>query len=440
MISRSDVEQLLLLGNESASFEVKGPGSPRDKAFAAKVARAVMAMGNRRDGGVVCVGVDQAVMASMGPGLTPEQVTQWGDLDLVAAKLALYSDPPPSFELRCYELSMGTTVAVLDVDEFDVVPHVCQRNHEGELREGMVYVRPRGMPKSVPVPTSVDMRDLLDLAIAKGVREWVRVSAMAGVPVAEPKSSAQRDAEAYAQERSVAWSRPSECLADIDNHARFDVAVYPTQYQQVRLLSVDLESFVVSNAVRLRGWPVPFVAADAAGLVRREGSIGQDLEASFVPHLEAWRMVVSGQFLHRRVVATDLRDAPDLRAADPEIKTIAVWDVLLYLVELAELAARMSTALEVDEVSITVSLRGAEDRELISGDWARDLHGRYVIPSESVDATGSFSAARLLAEPRAVGVELAQEMLASMGLRVQEQVLLDWQAQVFGGGSAQTPQ
>lgn len=70
----------------------------------------------------------------------------------------------------------------------------------------------------------------------------------------------------------------------------------------------------------------------------------------------------------------------------------------------------------------------------------RDLHGRYVIPSESVDATRSFSAARLLAEPRAVGVELAQEMFTSMGLHVQDQVLLDWQAQVFGGGSVQTPE
>jgi hypothetical protein len=46
------VEQLLLLGHESRSFEVKGPGELKDKAFCAKVARAAMAMANLRDGGL----------------------------------------------------------------------------------------------------------------------------------------------------------------------------------------------------------------------------------------------------------------------------------------------------------------------------------------------------------------------------------------------------
>ena len=68
-----------------------------------------------------------------------------------------------------------------------------------------------------------------------------------------------------------------------------------------------------------------------------------------VPHVDAWRIFTSGQFLHRRVFATDLRDASELKPEDPDATgAVAVWDVLLYLVEVAESAARMATALSLD--------------------------------------------------------------------------------------------
>ena len=54
----SEVEDLFGLGHESRSFEVKGPGLLTDSAYCARVARAVMAMGNLRDGGLVCLGVE----------------------------------------------------------------------------------------------------------------------------------------------------------------------------------------------------------------------------------------------------------------------------------------------------------------------------------------------------------------------------------------------
>ncbi|UFU06590.1 hypothetical protein [Ruania halotolerans] len=63
------VVQLLALGHESRSFEVKGPLSLTAKSHCAKAARAVMAMGNLRDGGIVLIGVDEAQMTEMLPGL-----------------------------------------------------------------------------------------------------------------------------------------------------------------------------------------------------------------------------------------------------------------------------------------------------------------------------------------------------------------------------------
>ena len=55
MVSRDEVEQLLALGHDVRASEVKGPGSLNDKACA-NLARAAIAMGNLRDGGLVCLG------------------------------------------------------------------------------------------------------------------------------------------------------------------------------------------------------------------------------------------------------------------------------------------------------------------------------------------------------------------------------------------------
>ena len=121
-------------------------------------------------------------MKELLPGLSVDQVEEWADFDNVSDALARYSDPAVVFELASYTLTSGTRVVVLDVTEFDVVPHVCRRNYPGELQDGMTYVRPRGKPESVPVPNSAEMRALLT---------WLRLRgcASSSVPPAEPASS-----------------------------------------------------------------------------------------------------------------------------------------------------------------------------------------------------------------------------------------------------------
>jgi hypothetical protein len=85
-------------------------------------------------------------------------------------------------------------------------------------------------------------------------------------------------------------------------------------------------------------------------------------------------MFTSGQFLHRRLLATDLRDAQDLKPnAAAATGAVAVWDVLLYMVEVAEFGARMATALGLDQVTFDVGLDGIAGRQLISGDFCREL-------------------------------------------------------------------
>lgn len=295
----------------------------------------------------------------------------------------------------------------------------------------MTYVRPRGKPESVPIPNSAEMRALLDLATAKGVREFVRVAEGAGLPLSLAKSQEDLDIERYEAERATAWAEQGEVVAGILEQGHTDVAVRPTAYSSGRVSPADLESFVSDNTVRLRGWPVPFV--DYTTPRPPHGSwLAQDIPERVVPHQEAWRMCSSGQFLHRRVLATDLSDSAELKPSEPDAAgAVAVWDVLLYTVEVAELGARMASALDVPSVSFDVALAGIAGRELISGDYRRDLSGSYRPAADTLETMTAVDSARLLADTRQVGVELAQQLLQQFGLSVPDQVLYDWQARVF---------
>ena len=96
----------------------------------------------------------------------------------------------------------------------------------------MTYVRPRGKPESVPVPNSAEMRALLDLATAKGVREFIRVARDAGLPLGQMKSEAEVSTEAYEDEKREIWSyiaeRPEDgsvgkALTKLSDYGRTDV-------------------------------------------------------------------------------------------------------------------------------------------------------------------------------------------------------------------------
>jgi hypothetical protein len=135
-----DVGQYLALGHETRAFEVKGPGSIGDKSYCAKVARAAMAMGNLHDGGLICLGIDESSMTAMQPGLDDEQLAAWSGFDNVADAIARFCDPPVTFHLLPLTLSSGGPVVVLEVDEFEVVPHICTRDYPGETQVGSLYV------------------------------------------------------------------------------------------------------------------------------------------------------------------------------------------------------------------------------------------------------------------------------------------------------------
>jgi hypothetical protein len=208
VVTVDELETLLAGDHELRRMELKGAGMlRRNGRFVAKVARA--AMGNLRDGGLVVLGIANDQIAAMQPGLNDAELAEWSDFDLVSAALSRYSDPPVSFELQKVTLSNGARVVVLEVAEFEQDMHICKKDVDGVLQEGQTYVRARGEPRSVPVPSSAEARELHNLAIDKGVREFVRRAGTAGIPLGPAVVPGALDARAYAQEAATGWADPN---------------------------------------------------------------------------------------------------------------------------------------------------------------------------------------------------------------------------------------
>jgi hypothetical protein len=65
------------------------------------------------------------------------------------------------------------------------------------------------------------------------------------------------------------------------------------------------------------------------------------------------------------------------------------------------------------------------------GDWLRELQGPYLVLADRLSGSEVVNSARLIASPRQIGVALAQVLLQQFGLDLPNQVLMDWQEQIF---------
>lgn len=194
MSREGEVRQMLAFGREQSGVEFKGAGLRSEKPFLAKVVRAALSMANRRDGGVVLVGVADGDPTG-GAGLAPDQLAQWMDFDAVSAAFANYCDPPLDFTLEQFD-NNGRPIVCVTVGEFRDVPIICKKSYPGVLRDGAIYVRSRHKVESAELPSQTEMRDLIDLATEKRLRAFVEQSHRSGVALS-PSPPTVTDAEKF---------------------------------------------------------------------------------------------------------------------------------------------------------------------------------------------------------------------------------------------------
>jgi hypothetical protein len=173
-------------------------------------------MSNIIDGGMVIVGIDEPVMATMTPGLTPDQVGAWADHDRVRDLIAKYADPPLAVESYTHQLRSGAVAVVLEISGLAGMPHFCSgelqtRDNKGLiLRKGALYVRTIHKPQSVEVSGTAEMNEILETAVTARLRVFVQTAQRAGIAlgIAEPGGAPEEPgANLFEQQRRAGWKQ-----------------------------------------------------------------------------------------------------------------------------------------------------------------------------------------------------------------------------------------
>jgi hypothetical protein len=221
----------------------------------------------------------------------------------------------------------------------------------------------------------------------------------------------------------------SPVVDKIRSRAYWDVAIRPATFVANRVPYAQLDEIIASVEVRLRGWPVPCV--DARREFRRgEDWVGQDIDAHVVSMYEAWRFFMSGQFAHLRAVSVDWRSGAETTSMPGGfIHVIEVWEILFYLTEVFELAARLALGPSGDDrMIISANLVGLKDRGLVVGQRNRlEFFEPYKSDVGAIFQEVELTRARLVAEAHLAAAEMAREFFARFGWKPSLQQLLDHQ-------------
>lgn len=208
----------------------------------------------------------------------------------------------------------------------------------------------------------------------------------------------------------------SDVLDKIRSRGHWDVEIRPLPFDADRLQYEELESAIEGTTVRMRGWPVPFVDHREPWL-RGNDWIGQDVEALLVSHMEAWRLFASGQFVHLRAISADWGESHLIAPGRPDERVIPVWEILFYLTEVTELAARLALKMKRPaSVLLRAKLFDMAGRSLVVGQHNRAEFVRpYVQQQDVLQAEAQMDTEDLVAEPREIALKLARELLLRFG-------------------------
>jgi len=422
MLTQNQFEDLLTLEHEIPGVEFKGPGPRGDDYLRAKVARAVMGMTNRRDGGIVIIGVEERGGVLNPAGLSQNDVGSWRNNDRVIDALASYMNPPAIFDLSIREFQEKKFV-VLEVHEFADIPTICKKqyqrdhqsgHHEVVLREGACYTRSRHKPETVEIFTLEHMRELLDRAVEKGVKKFVTQAQRAGLSLSGGSQPGDQD---LFEQQMRDWTSPF--LEKIQSRGFWRVIIRPDAFHQDKIPYSALYPLVQRAAVDLHGDDFPNVIQERPP-IRGVDRIGQEIEAGHF--LEAWNIYQSGQFLHYSGMVDDWLDQSGWFQV-PENwqpgKMLAIEEVIRQYTGIFIFASRLAlTDVYADDeyIHIGVLIEGLQGRHLyISTPRRVPLRGNFEAHISEFPYEKRLRKEELIANPASLALQASKEIFHRFG-------------------------
>ncbi len=178
MANGVDAEFYIRHGKEERYLEYKGAMVWSSDYAKVEIAKAMMAMSNLRNGGVIVVGMKEVKRGVWKPDtMTNEQVTSFTQDD-IAQWVNDYAVPSVQFIVGPFSLDTNKFV-IIKVREFDSVPTICRKSKQfgdkEKLKKGAIYYRSNSKNESAPISSDEDMRELITLAVNKGVAQEIKL-------------------------------------------------------------------------------------------------------------------------------------------------------------------------------------------------------------------------------------------------------------------------
>jgi predicted HTH transcriptional regulator len=199
-MSESDIQTIITYPNEERHLEFK-QSVKWDGEIRAKITKSIMAMANLRDGGWIVIGKEEQQDRSFKlTGMTQENFDSF-DSDNVKAWVYGYTEPPVSFEVKREEYDNKRFI-LIKVKGFDDIPVICKRSCGDIIHEGKIYVRSKGKPESIAVPTETEMREIIEIAVDKSVSKFVERLQRTGIWAPKEQTTEIDDEEEFKKQRA----------------------------------------------------------------------------------------------------------------------------------------------------------------------------------------------------------------------------------------------
>ncbi|MGI0042358.1 MAG: AlbA family DNA-binding domain-containing protein [Nitrososphaeraceae archaeon] len=177
---------------ETRSIELKKSMSWQEKETQFKITKSIMAFSNIRDGGKIILGVNEDENGKFQPkGMTNNDFDSFRQ-DLLSDYVNTFVNPYANFKVN--HVTNGTlNFVVIDVKEFDRSPVLCKKDYNVDrdkiIREGDIITRTTTRRfESARVRTHIDMQEIIDLAVEKGLRKFIQTAQTAGITLTQGKS------------------------------------------------------------------------------------------------------------------------------------------------------------------------------------------------------------------------------------------------------------
>ena len=227
----------------------------------------------------------------------------------------------------------------------------------------------------------------------------------------------------------------SEVVDKIRSRGYWEAVIRPADFVRDRVSYAHLDAVLRKAVVRFRGWPVPFID-ERRPFLGGEDWIGQNIDAEMVSHYEAWRFWTSGQFAQLRVVSADWREGKEATYIEPGFSAIIeVWEILYYLTEVFELAARLALSdAGSDAMVVETTLHGLDNRGLVVGQHNR---AEFIQPYRSrmseLKREVALPRETLVSEARPQAVKMAQDFFVRFGWKPSSEQLTEHQQELVEG-------